>query len=122
MDTRLGCPLRSRISGNLSRDIQALIYGLAARTLRGEGPATVRYISAVKLKSPEVIESENHVTEEQLRWVRGVVTGVKRAIDGGVFVATPSTIECGSCPFQEACAKSNGMARSAPRSLFATIL
>jgi len=103
---------------NLSRDVQALIYGLAARTLRGECPATVRYPSAVKLKTPEVIESENHVTEEQLRWVRGVVTSVKRAIGGGCYVATPAITECSSCPFQEACAKSSGMARVAPKSLF----
>jgi len=104
---------------NLSRDVQALVYGLAAQTLSGNGEARVKYVSAVKLKTPEVIESENAVTAEQLAWVRGVVVGVKRAIDSGVFVARPSSIECGGCPFQEACAKSEGMARVAPRTIFA---
>lgn len=104
---------------NLSRDVQALVYGLAAQTLSGNGEARVRYVSAVKLKSPEVIESENTVTAEQLAWVRGVVVGVKRAIDAGVFVARPSTIECGGCPFQGACAKSKGMTRVTPVQIFA---
>jgi len=106
------------LPANLGRDIQALIYGLAARTLAGDGPARVRYVSAVKLKNPEVIESENVVTEDQLRWIRGVVVGVKRAIVAGVFVAAPSQIECGGCPFQQACAASGGMVRTSPARIF----
>lgn len=102
----------------LQRDVQALIYGLAAKTLTGDSEARVKYISAVKLKTPDVIESENVVIDEQLAWVRGVVVGVKRAIDSGVFVARPSTIECGGCPFQKACAKSGGRALAGPRRLF----
>jgi len=106
------------LPANLSRDVQALIYGLAARTLTGDGEARVKYVSAVKLKTPDVIESENTVTAEQLAWVRGVVVGVRRAIDSGVFVARPSTIECGGCPFVAACATSTGMARTSPRTIF----
>jgi len=102
----------------LQRDVQALVYGLAAEA--HGGGAQVRYVSAVKLKTPEVIESENACSPDQLRWIRGVIVGVKRAMDAGVFVARPSMIECGGCPFKEACAKSGGVGAAKRRTIFAS--
>jgi CRISPR/Cas system-associated exonuclease Cas4 (RecB family) len=103
----------------LSRDPQALIYAMAAQALQADGEARVRYVSAVKLKrKPEVIESDFQVNADQLRWIRMLVVGVKRAIDTGNFYPTPSVMNCGGCPFAEACATSSGVARVRSRTLF----
>ena len=73
----------------------------------------------MKLKTPEIVESENAINADQLRWIRGVIVGVKTAMDAGVFVARPSMIECGGCPFAKTCAKSGGLARIRPKRIFA---
>jgi CRISPR/Cas system-associated exonuclease Cas4 (RecB family) len=103
---------------NLSRDPQALIYAMAAQTLQRNGEAHVSYVSCVKLKKPEVIESDFQVNADQLAWARGLVTGVKKAIDAGHFHPTPSVMSCGGCPFSEACARSGGCARFGSKRIF----
>jgi CRISPR/Cas system-associated exonuclease Cas4 (RecB family) len=103
---------------HLRRDVQASIYAMAATTMGSTKEPRVRYVSAVKLKKPEVIESENRCTPDQLRWIRGVIAGVDRAIRTGEFVARPSTIECGGCPYESACAGSGGCARVGSKSIF----
>ena len=103
---------------HLQRDVQASIYAMAAMTMGSTEEPRVRYVSAVKLKKPEVIESESTCAPDQLRWIRGVITGVDRAIRTGEFVARPSTIECGACPFTTACATSSGLASGKRAELF----
>lgn len=103
---------------HLQRDVQASIYAMAATTMGSTKEPRVRYVSAVKLKKPEVIESENLCSPDQLRWIRGLITGVDRAIRTGEFVARPSTIECGMCGYQSTCAGSGGCARIGSKRIF----
>jgi len=103
---------------HLQRDVQASIYAMAATTMGSTKEPRVKYISAIKLKTPDVIESENRCTPDQLRWIRGVITGVDRAIRTGEFVARPSTMECGMCPYNSACAGSGGCARIGSKRIF----
>ncbi|MBW2386670.1 MAG: PD-(D/E)XK nuclease family protein [Deltaproteobacteria bacterium] len=103
---------------NLSRDCQALIYAMAAQTLQRDGEAHVSYMSCVKLKKPEVIESDFKVDAGQLAWARGLVTNVKRAIDAELYHPAPSVMSCGGCPYTAACAKSGSVARSVPKRIF----
>ena len=105
---------------NLSRDCQALIYAMAAQTLQRDGEAHVSYMSCVKLKKPEVIESDFQVNENQLQWARGLVTGVKKAIDAELYHPAPSVMSCGGCPFTTACARSGGSAQGKPKRIFST--
>lgn len=97
---------------NLARDPQALIYALAAQTLEKNGEPRTRYVSAVKLKSPDVVESDFKVTAEQLRWIRMLIVRVKKAIDAGNYYPTPSMMNCGGCPLSKRCASSGGAFRS----------
>ena len=97
---------------------EALIYAMAAQNLQVDGEARVRYVSAVKLKKPEVIESDFKVDAGQLAWARGLVTGVKKAIDAELYHPAPSVMSCGGCPFTTACARSGSVARSVPKRIF----
>ena len=103
----------------LRRDPQALIYAMAAQALQSDGDAHVRYVAAVKLKTPEVVESDFHVDTEQLAWARMLIVGTKNAIDAGNFYPTPSVMTCGGCQFANACAKSSGSIKKSPKRIFA---
>jgi CRISPR/Cas system-associated exonuclease Cas4 (RecB family) len=108
------------LPSNLARDPQALIYAMAAQTLRRDGEAHIGYMSCIKLKKPEVIESDLQVNADQLRWARGLVTGVKKAIDAELYHPTPSVMSCGGCPFAEACAKNGCFTQSVPKQIFSS--
>jgi hypothetical protein len=121
MDLKTASNRTAYLPAALAKDVQALIYGLAAQTLQRDGVARVRYVSAVKLiRMPEVIESDFQVNADQLRWIRGLIVGVRKAITAGNFYPTPSVMSCGGCPFSEACAKSGGVTPSVSKQIFAS--
>ncbi len=78
----------------LDRDLQLTVYSLAYRAAFGEVEKGLRVDAVLKYKTPKAVQLTTRRTNEDCRWLLGLIEEVARAIDQNVFFPNPNGWHC----------------------------
>lgn len=90
---------------DLDKDIQFTLYVLAFRATRGEIEPGLRMDAIIKTKNPKALQLHTRRTNEDCRWLLGLIEQVGKAITSGNFYPNPNGRHCSPrfCGYWDRC-------------------
>ena len=96
---------RTRWSENQVQDSagQLFLYHELAKPIADGRPIKLEFVVVTKTKVPEVIRHEVRADPQQIERTKRIVARVWAAIEAGIFLPSPSPMQCPGCAYREAC-------------------
>lgn len=90
---------------DLDKDLQFTAYALGYRTTHGRVEPGLRMDAIVKTKNPRPVQLHTRRTNDDCRWLLGLIEQVAKAIDAGVFYPNPQGWHCSPrfCGYWDRC-------------------
>jgi len=90
---------------DLDKDLQFTAYALGYRATRHAVEPGLRMDAIVKTKTPKVVQLHTRRTNDDCRWLLGLIEQVGTAIDSGIFYANPNGWHCSPrfCGYWDRC-------------------
>jgi RecB family exonuclease len=90
---------------DLDKDLQFTAYALGYRTTHGRVEPGLRMDAIVKTRNPRPVQLHTRRTNDDCRWLLGLIEQVAKAIDAGVFYPNPQGWHCSPrfCGYWDRC-------------------
>lgn len=100
---------RAKSQNDLDKDLQMTVYSLGYRALYGEIEKGIRIDAVIKNKNLKVTQLETSRTNEECRWLLGLIENVASAIQKEAFFPNPDGWHCSPvyCGYYQQCKKGN---------------
>ncbi|MDQ7829064.1 MAG: PD-(D/E)XK nuclease family protein [Armatimonadota bacterium] len=79
---------------DLDKDLQFTAYALGYRTTHGRAEPGLRMDAIVKTLNPRAVQLHTRRTNDDCRWLLGLIEEVGQAIDSGIFYPNPNGWHC----------------------------
>ena len=96
---------RTPTQQDLDKDLQFTAYAMGYRATHGEIEPGLRMDAVIKTKNPKAVQLYTKRTNDDCRWLLGLIEGVGKAIESGTFYPNPNGWHCSPkfCGFWDKC-------------------
>lgn len=98
---------RTPLQNDFDKDLQFTIYSLGYRATKQCTEKALRMDAVIKTKQTKVVQLHTRRTNEECRWVLGLIERIGQAIKGGIFFPNPNGWHCNKkfCGYYDQCKK-----------------